>query len=51
MSVESLKEVIKLWKIGSITAEQCLGKLLLLMLQHDERLAKLETEARRSKQR
>ena len=49
MSVESLKEVIKLWEIGAITTEQCLGKLLLLLLQYDQRLLKLESKLHQSK--
>ena len=46
MSVESIKEVIKLWEIGQITIEQCLGKILLLLLQHNNRLLKLEAAQR-----
>jgi hypothetical protein len=50
MSVESIKKVIRLWEIGNITTEQCLGKLLLLLLEYSQRLTKLETEVRHNKQ-
>ncbi len=49
MSVEPINEVIKLWEIGDITVEQCLGKLLVLLLQYDKRLLKLESKAHHSK--
>ena len=48
MSVESIQEVIKLWEIGQITTEQCLGKILLLLLQQNQRLRKLEAIVRKS---
>ena len=48
MSVEPIKEVIRLWETGQITIEQCLGKILLLLLQQDRRLLKLEASTRNS---
>ena len=48
MSVEPIKEVIRLWETGQITTEQCLGKILLLLLQQDQRLLKLEISTRNS---
>ena len=48
MSVEPIKEVIRLWETGQITVEQCLGKILLLLLQQDQRLSKLEASTRSS---
>jgi hypothetical protein len=47
MAVESLKEVVKLWETGKITIEQCLGKILLLLLEHNTRLLKLEATSRK----
>jgi hypothetical protein len=44
MSVESLEQVIKLWDTGQITAEQAIGKLLLILRNHDHRLSKLEAK-------
>ena len=43
MSVESIKEVIRLWEVDKITMEQCLGKILILLLEHHTRLLKLES--------
>lgn len=48
MSVESIKEVIRLWETGQITTEQCLGKILVLLLKQEQRLTKLETSTRNS---
>ena len=48
MSVEPIKEVIRLWETGQITIEQCLGKILLLLLQFERRLLKLEATNRNS---
>jgi len=48
MSVEPIKEVIRLWETGQITIEQCLGKILLLLLQQDQRLLKVEASAQNS---
>lgn len=42
MAVESIEEVGKLWKTKQITAEQVIGKILLLLLQYQTRLVKLE---------
>ena len=47
MSVEPIQEVIKHWERSEITVEQCLGKILLLVLQMHQRLATLEANARR----
>jgi hypothetical protein len=44
MSVESIEQVIKLWETGQITAEQAIGKILLRLRDHDNRLLKLETK-------
>ena len=46
MSVEPIKEVIRLWEVGEITMEQCLGKILILLLQYDQRLLKMEATGR-----
>lgn len=46
MSVEPIQEVIKLWERGEITVEQCLGKILLLVLQHHQQITTLEANAR-----
>ena len=46
MAVESLKEVIKLWETGEITIEQCLGKVLLLLLEQNTRLLRLEAASK-----
>ena len=48
MSVEPIKEVIRLWETGQITIEQCLGKILLILLQQDQRLLKVEASTRNS---
>ena len=48
MSVEPIKEVIRLWETGQVTIEQCLGKILLLLLQQDQRLLKVETSTHNS---
>lgn len=42
MSVEAIKDVIKQWELEHITTEQCLGKRLLILLDHHPRLLKLE---------
>lgn len=42
MNVEPIQEVIELWRLERITAEQCLGKILLLLLDYHKRLLKLE---------
>ena len=49
MAVESIKKVIKLWEVGDLTTEQCLGKLLLLLREYSQRLTKLEVEVRHNK--
>ena len=44
MSVEFIEQVIKLWETGQITAEQAIGKILLRLRDHDNRLLKLESK-------
>ena len=58
MSVESIEKVMQLWGAESITVEQAVGKILLWLKEHQERLWKLEAaqsrferEARRSKEK
>ena len=44
MSVESIEQVIKLWETGQITTDQAVGKILLWLRDHDNRLSKLENK-------
>lgn len=48
MSVESIEAVIKLWETGQITVEQTIGKILLWLREHQNRLSKLEMMQRSS---
>jgi len=42
MTVESIEQVIRLWKVERITLEQAIGKILVLLQEHHTRLLKLE---------
>ncbi len=42
MSVEEIEEVILLWESERITELQIIGKMLLILLDHQKRLLKLE---------
>jgi len=42
MSVETIKQVIRLWEVERITMEQAIGKILVLLQEHHTRLLKLE---------
>jgi hypothetical protein len=44
MTVEPIDQVIKLWETGQITIEQAIGKILLWLRTHDNRLSKLEAK-------
>ncbi|MCB9098733.1 MAG: hypothetical protein H6632_04265 [Anaerolineales bacterium] len=44
MTVEPIEQVIKLWETGQITVEQAIGKILLWLRTHDQRLTKLEAQ-------
>jgi hypothetical protein len=44
MSVESIEQVIRRWETGQITSDQAIGKILLWLRDHDNRLSKLETK-------
>jgi hypothetical protein len=44
MIVEPIEQVIKLWETGQITIEQAIGKILLWLREHENRLSKLEAK-------
>ena len=41
-NLDHLEEVISLWKREQITEQQVIGKILLILLDHNNRLLKLE---------
>ena len=44
MTVEPIEQVIRLWETGQITIEQAIGKILLWLREHHNRLLKLEAK-------
>ena len=47
MSVEKVEAVINLWKREAISAEQAIGKILLLLLAHHQDILKLKASVSR----